>query len=215
MGYEHLVFDVDGTLLDNKYAILRSLQDTVRAITGRETEVGELDFALGMPGEATMNRLGIEDSAEANRLWGDNFMKYMPSVKLFDGIAEMLEELRGRGCRLGIITSKTRRELEIDFGRCGITSLFATIICVEDAPRPKPFADPMTVYIERTNAPKAGILYIGDTVYDALCAENAGVDFGRAAWGGGRGEDINAKYIFDTPQAIRRLWMTNGFGEKF
>ena len=34
MKYQHIVSDVDGTLVDNAYAILRSLQETIRELTG-------------------------------------------------------------------------------------------------------------------------------------------------------------------------------------
>lgn len=35
MGYKQIVFDVDGTLIDTEYAVIHSLQDTIRAINGK------------------------------------------------------------------------------------------------------------------------------------------------------------------------------------
>lgn len=31
MKYKHIVFDIDGTLIDTEYAVLHSLQETIRA----------------------------------------------------------------------------------------------------------------------------------------------------------------------------------------
>ena len=50
MKYKHFVFDVDGTLLDSGYAVLRAWQDTLLEIQHRAYETSELTFVLGIPG---------------------------------------------------------------------------------------------------------------------------------------------------------------------
>lgn len=42
MKYKHIVFDADGTLLDTEYAILLSLQDTVKAFLNKQMEFADL-----------------------------------------------------------------------------------------------------------------------------------------------------------------------------
>ena len=36
MKYKHIVFDIDGTLIDTEYAVLHSLQETIKGLFGRE-----------------------------------------------------------------------------------------------------------------------------------------------------------------------------------
>ena len=36
MKYKHIVFDIDGTLIDTEYAVLHSLQETIKGLSGRE-----------------------------------------------------------------------------------------------------------------------------------------------------------------------------------
>ena len=47
MKYSHIIFDVDGTLLDTARCILVSLQDALKETDGLSVEYDDLVFALG------------------------------------------------------------------------------------------------------------------------------------------------------------------------
>ena len=203
--YKHIIFDIDGTLLDTEEAILRSLQDTLSDMLGEEVPRKELTFALGIPGEAALQTLGITDTKRANAQWNLHLRKYKQLIRLFDGVPELLKRLKEAGCSLGIVTSKDRKEYATDFLPFGIGGYFDVTICVEDAPRPKPSPDPLLAYLSQAVAKAENTLYIGDTNYDRLCAEQAGVDFGYALWGNPRTNVIPAKYTFSEPLEILKL----------
>ncbi len=50
MKYKHIVFDIDGTLIDTEYAVINSLIKTITEITGRAPQYESLKFALGITG---------------------------------------------------------------------------------------------------------------------------------------------------------------------
>lgn len=202
MKYKHIIFDIDGTLLDTEFAGLHSLQDTARVYLNRHIPIEELTFALGIPGEVTLANLGIEDTEGANQYWNDRLLKYQQHVGLFDGISNMLDVLHRNGYGLGIVTSKTREEYETDFVPHGISHYFDIVICVEDSAKPKPNPEPLLAYLERAHISTKEAVYIGDTGYDSRCAHSAGVDFGLALWGCHNPNQIKSEYQFETPDII-------------
>ena len=175
--YKHIVFDIDGTLIDTEEAILQSLKDTVRDMLHKEIGKQELKFALGIPGSAALRKLGITDTEGAKDRWNGHLLKYKSRIRLFGGIPQLLESLKMNGCRLGIVTSKTRNEYTTDFAApFALSDYFCIVICAEDAPRPKPSPKPLLAYLNASNINTDDAIYIGDTIYDSLCAQNAGLE---------------------------------------
>ncbi len=53
-------------------------------------------------------------------------------------------------------------------------------------------------YMELSGAGRRQLLYIGDSEYDSMCAEHAGVDFSLAVWGSSS-QKIRADYYLKKP----------------
>ena len=61
--------------------------------------------------------------------------------------------------------------------------ILKTIICADDTREHKPNAAPLLKYVELSKTEHRKVLYIGDSKYDSISAENAGIDFALAVWG--------------------------------
>jgi haloacid dehalogenase superfamily, subfamily IA, variant 1 with third motif having Dx(3-4)D or Dx(3-4)E len=203
--YKYIIFDIDGTILDTEFAGLASLQRLLREELDKEFSFEELSFSLGIPGEVTLNKLGIKNVSDAFNKWYRYSSDYFHHVKVFDDIRETLEELKSRGVSMGIVTSKTRSEFDKDFIPFGIVKYFEYIICADDTDKHKPNPEPILKFIELSEASKQECIYIGDTKYDSDCAFSAGVDFALALWGAKSSKGIGAKYVLKGPREILEL----------
>lgn len=204
MKYTHIIFDVDGTLIDTEYAILHSLQDTLKTITGKKPEIDTLTFVLGITGEDALKEMGMKNIPEIIALWIKNTGKYNNTVSLFKGITETLDALSQSGCKLGIATSKPRNEFENEFCHFGIRHYFSTTICADDTTEHKPTPAPLIKYMELEKTTPDHLLYIGDSRYDRECAKNAGVDFALAGWGC-HDTEIQTDYYLSDPKDLLSL----------
>lgn len=205
MKYSHIIFDIDGTILDTEKAVLVSLQDMLREVDRKYYSIDDLRFALGIPGITALNQLGLRDMDHAYYLWNEFLKKHLDAVKIFPGIEDLIESLNAEGFKLGIITSKNQFEYNQDFVPFGLGTYFDIVICMEDSARPKPYPDPMLSYLKKAGVKTGEALYIGDTSYDAECSNSAGVDFALAGWGFNGSQIINAKYYLNTPGEVLEI----------
>jgi len=205
MKYTHIVFDVDGTLLDNEEAVLYSLQDVVRETLFKDMPIDDLRFALGITSYDTLSKLGIRDLHSASQLWQKFYLNHEKKVIVFDGISKCLQQLLEQGTVLGIVTSKTAEEYENEFVPLGLTHYFDIVVCADDTKNHKPHSEPMVKFLACANAQAKSTLYIGDSEYDMRCAYGAGVDFALALWGCKKPDGIQATYRLLTPYDVNRL----------
>lgn len=200
MRYTHIAFDIDGTLLDSRYACLRSLQDTLEAAKGVRPSQEELLFTYALPSRKVLEFFQFSDLSAGQDLWDKHYTKYEDTVRPFPGIPELVEELTRRGCSLGIITSQSRRDYAAGFARLPLAASFPTVIRSDDVAEPKPSPLPLLRYMELTGCSPEELLYIGDQEADLLCAKRAGVDFAFAGWG--TPEGLEAELQLDSPEEL-------------
>lgn len=94
MKYKQIVFDIDGTLIDTEYAVLHSLQETLKTVCGENIAIEELNYALGITGADALKKFHIKDISSALDLWDKNMRKYNDTITVFSEIPELLEAVK-------------------------------------------------------------------------------------------------------------------------
>ena len=203
--YEDFVFDIDGTLLDTERTGVLSLRQTIRELTGEEVVYEEAYRFFGVPSAKVASSLGYADESRFGEVWEQHFQELMYLVSPFPGVVPVLYDLRATGARLGVVTSRSRFEIEYDAHLAALLPLFDVVICSADSVRHKPYPDPMFAYLEKAGARQETTLFVGDTMHDWRCGHDAGCDFALADWKKRGAQEIPAEYRFTDAAEMREV----------
>lgn len=200
MNKKYIIFDFDGTLANTNNIIIASWQATFEHYLGYTLPVREIEATFG---EILVNTIGrLIPDAPVNEVV-DYYRAYQDShqqdyeVYVFEGIRELLEQLRERGCIIGVGTSRTAYSFWNYMKKLGMDGYVDEAVTMNDVTSHKP--DPETIdavlikmmahareaYDSGSGIPDAvrkAALMVGDTKYDIGCANNAGVDSVMVGW---------------------------------
>ena len=187
--YKHILFDVDGTLVDTYEANISSLIELLdRYVPNHGRGLNDFADIFGLPGVECLKILGVPQDKGQMILkeWIELVHTKSHMCRLYDGVIPLLSILKEQGYHLAVVTSRTRG-MPMGGPLGGhipepLSPYIERAICANDVKRPKPAPDSILLYMEQTGAKREEILFIGDAHTDLQCANSAGVDFGLAVW---------------------------------
>ena len=190
-----ILFDLDGTLTDPREGITRSIAHALERLGVEPPPLDALTFAIGPPLRATFATLLATDERETIELALSHYRERFGDVGLFenapyDGIAETLEALAGRGATLFVATSKplvyARRIVEhFELGR----HFVEVHGCELDGTR-EDKRDLIAHILPRHGLDAARSAMIGDRGVDMRAARHHGLRAVGALWGYGTREEL-------------------------
>lgn len=189
-AYRHVIFDIDGTMIDTERTGVLSFLQTLKELTGREMSYDEAYSYYGIPSAKVGEVIGYSDSLHFQDVWETHFMELRHLITPFPGIPELIQDLHAAGVSMSLVTSRSRKELEADAHLAPMLPLFTCAVCAEDAERPKPFPDPVYAVLRKVSEELGVVidagdcLFLGDTKHDYGCASAAGCDFALVDWRG-------------------------------
>jgi phosphoglycolate phosphatase len=156
---------------------------------------------------------GLDDSqipALAER-YRHHYLGRDHELVLFDGVREMLVELKERGYQLAVATGKTRAGLNRALASCGVGHLFDATRCADESlSKPHPA---MLLELMHQRGVKAGVtIMIGDTTHDLLMAVNAGTHGLGVGYGAHPVDELRSvasRGVVSSVEQVRNWLLTN------
>ncbi|MHB1262628.1 MAG: HAD family hydrolase [Thermoplasmatota archaeon] len=186
-GLRAVLWDLDGTLLDSKLSI-RETMNTVLAERGLPVFTrDELDALIGHPlRDILATKTKDADAVEAmtHRYRAAYNESGWVTVRLAEGLPEILERLRQDGVLTAVVTSKGQHETEVLLADLGVAHLFDAVVGDDDRRPLKPDPAPVREALSLLgDVPPERAVMVGDTTFDVGAARGAGVACIGVLWG--------------------------------
>ena len=185
-GYDLVIFDWDGTLMDSTRLIARSLRNACGDVGCPVPTEQDALFVIGLNLDDTFDhvapRLDTAGRALLSERYRHHFLANEQEALLYAGVREMLADLHGRGRRLAVATGKARRGLDRALDATGLRPWFEATRCADEG-FAKPHPGMLLMLLDATGVDPRRALMVGDTTHDLELAANAGVDAVAVSYG--------------------------------
>ncbi len=213
--YKAVIFDLDGTLLDTISDIADSVNAALRSNGYNEFTEYEYKYFVGKGIDELIRTIikeggiGDEEFTKLKNGYIEEYAKrHSAKTKPYEGILELLAELKANGIKTCILSNKPHFQTEevVDkyFSQSEFDIVFGKLPEYEIKPNP----ESAEKIIELLGMRKEDILYVGDTNTDIQTAINAGLDSVGVLWGfrtEGELVEAGADYIARDPEDIFKL----------
>src|SRR5690625_1555038 len=177
--YKAVIFDWDGTVMDSTYSITHSIQlasqDLGLPVPSRE----EASWIIGLSLETGLYRilpqLDEHTMPKFIERYRHHYFQRDTNLKLFDGMLELLNELKQQRILLSVATGKKRLGLDRALQATGLGPIFNATRCADET-KSKPDPQMLHEVLWELDIAPAEAVMVGDASHDIDMARNAGLD---------------------------------------
>ena len=208
MRCDPVLFDLDGTVVDSGAIILASLRHATQTVLGETIPDERLLATVGGSGLASQMRDFAPDRVdELVRVYTEHNAPLHAELAACDGMLELLTHLKAGGRKLGIVTAKRRKTVQLAFDVLPLERVFDVVVAGDETERQKPHPEPLLRALAQLDARASTAAYVGDSPFDIQSAKAGGLTAIAATWGRihdrDRLEREEPDHIVETPEELR------------
>jgi phosphoglycolate phosphatase len=170
-----VLFDLDGTLIDQFDAIHRAFSKTLVSMGLDAPTYDQVKRAVGGATESTMIKLiGPERAKEAAKKHRPIFEEEMfNGLKLLPGVVKGIEKLKAYQFKCAVLTNKYGPHARAACQHLDIDKHLEFTLGANDTPWKKPEKSLTDYVLNKLQCPADSTCYVGDSPYDYQTARNA------------------------------------------
>jgi phosphoglycolate phosphatase len=205
-----LFFDLDGTLGDPKVGITTCMQYALGKLGRPVPEQDELTWCIGPPLRDNLKRLLSTDDPvlieEAVKTYRERYNAVgMFEYRHYDGVEEMLQQLRSAGHKLCVVSSKATPYLKPILEHLGLYAYFSRAYGPDMTGRLDNKVELLASVLKRLGAEPSHSIMIGDREQDIMAGRHNGTMTIAVTWGYGSADEIrqaNPDHICNSPAQV-------------
>lgn len=178
-GYRHLIWDWNGTLLDDAWLCHQIINGLLRQRGLSAVTEERYQRIFGFPLEGYCRLLGFDLEREPYQVVSDAFNVEYEARRLECGLRQgtrgVLEAVRGRGVSQSVLSAYAQEALEEIVAHFGLRPFFGAVVGVDNGYGLGKVAAGLRRVAELGCAP-GQVLLVGDTLHDLEVARAMGVD---------------------------------------
>ncbi|MBY0354286.1 MAG: HAD family hydrolase [Rickettsiales bacterium] len=172
-----ILFDWDNTLADTWPIIHQALHDTFVQWEMEPWSLETVKERVAKSMREAFPSLFGKDWEVAGKAYQDHYRKYqLDWLKPLPAAEALLQALQPADVFVGIVSNKRGENLRKELKHLGWERYFSSVVGSEDAPRDKPYADPVQLALKDSSfVMDRTVWFVGDSIIDLQCAEDNGM----------------------------------------
>lgn len=210
--YKSVIFDFDGTICDTGEGIKKSAKYALDAFNIPSDDWQTLDCFIGPPLLVTFQEQFDQSAADADLLVQKFRERYTNTgiyeCELYNGIKQLLINLKVDGIKIGIASSKPQVFVETLLNKFAIAKYFDSVCATSFAADCESKQNIIARCLKELETEPKDALMVGDRFYDIDGAKADMVDGAGVLWGYGskfKFIECGAKYIVDKVEDIESI----------
>lgn len=186
--FETYVFDLDGTLLETLKDLAASTNYALRTHNMPEHSIEDVRMFVGNGVKKLMERAipnGIENPQfeDVYATFRQHYLEHnLDTTKPYEGIPELLAELKARGKKLAIVSNKFYAATQ-ELARHFFPDTIEVAIGERENIKKKPAPDTVIEALHQLGVSRETAVYIGDSDVDIMTAKNCDMPCVSVLWG--------------------------------
>jgi len=181
-----IIFDMDGTLVNSSITIANAINYVRQNLNLAPMEQDQI---LRLVNDHTVNPAEVFYEREIfepiHEKWFTEYYtnNHANELVLYDGIKELLEELKNKDHIIGLATNAYRGSTLESLTHLDVHDYFDGIVCYDDVENGKPHPDMLYKLLDELNYSNEQTLFIGDGPRDEVASQRAEIPYIMVDWG--------------------------------